>query len=129
MDFLLSFIQTQPKYSGLAQYCPEALAELLSVRLCYSVESLVIFILAIVIGKSNFVQTFFRSIILKFSVILLNKIFKSEKSLKDHISSYLDQITTPIRKVSSLFLPSQDSTPVQPPVEKKKRKKRREKSI
>ena len=68
MDFLLSFIQTQPKYSGLAQYCPEALAELLSVRLCYSVESLVIFILAIVIGKSNFVQTFFRSIILKFSI-------------------------------------------------------------
>merc|ERR1712134_3560 len=111
MDFLLSFIQTQPKYSGLAQYCPEALAELLSVRLCYSVESLVIFILAIVI------------------VILLNKIFKSEKSLKYHISSYLDQITTPIRKVSSLFLPSQYSTPIQPPVEKKKRKKRREKSI
>ena len=53
MDFLLSFIQTQPKYSGLAQYCPEALAELLSVRLCYSVESVVIFILAIVIGKTN----------------------------------------------------------------------------
>lgn len=56
MDFLLSFIQTQPKYSGLAQYCPEALAELLSVRLCYSVESLVIFILAIVTGKSHLVR-------------------------------------------------------------------------